>query len=62
MELILLTYRLFYWVCLAPIWWISNQLAAVFYPFEGDSGYLILSWVFSMLIGIGVIAACMTWL
>jgi hypothetical protein len=62
MELLLFGPRIIYWVFIAPIWWLSTMLASVFYPFEGDSGYLILSWVFSMLIGIGVIVACMTWL
>jgi hypothetical protein len=62
MELILLLPRLVYWAVVAPIWWASNMLASVFYPFEGDTGYLTLSLIFSMLIGICIIAACAMWL
>jgi hypothetical protein len=58
MELILLSVRLVYWLFVAPVWWISTYLASAFYSYEGDTGYLVLSLIFSALIAAGIVTAC----
>lgn len=57
MELILFSGRIVYWLFIAPIWWVASYLAAIFYPFEGDSANWVLTLVFTLLIGGGIIAA-----
>ena len=57
MELILLSVRLLYWLFVAPVWWVSTYIASYFYPFEGESGYLILSLVIAAIIITGAIVA-----
>lgn len=50
MELIFLSGRIFYWLFIAPIWWLAINLAGMFYPYEGDNGHFVLSIIFSIII------------
>lgn len=56
MELILLSVRLFYYIFVAPVWWVSGNLAAIFYPFEGDNKHQALALLFAFIITSAAIA------
>lgn len=56
MELIIFSVRIVYWIFVWPIWWLSSQIAAIFYPFEGDSKHDGLALLISTLIIIGCVA------
>jgi len=58
MELIIFSVRIVYWIFVWPVWWLSSQIAAIFYPFEGDSKHNGLALLICTLILMGVVVAC----
>jgi len=55
MELIFVFAKFLQYIFVAPVWWVSSQLASVFYPFEGDNKHSGLTLLFTTIISIAAI-------